>query len=253
MDIEPKNASWTFPCDHVVIGDAAVSLSQLIDCIRDLGAPAGSVLEARMGRLIADRKDYGFFDDPESISEVTPLYPQRIISEIRSGIHDDAIVTCDAGENRLFMTHWFQTLKAGTLLMPASTGAMGYAVPAALAAKLAFPDRRVVAVNGDGGFPMAMNGLITACEEKIPITTIIFNNSRLGWVGNVMGENRISSDFPDVNYADIAKTMGCRGYRIEGPGELEKALVETEDSDVPVVLDVVTSTKFTFRDVSSQF
>jgi len=111
----------------------------------------------------------------------------------------------------------------------------------------------IVNVSGDGGFPMAMNGLITACEEKIPITTVIFNNSRLGWVSSGLGENKISSEFADINYADIAKTMGCLGYRIEGHGELETPPKETEDSDVPVVIDVITSTKFAFRDVSSRF
>lgn len=253
LDIEPKNASWTFPCDHVVIGDAAIALSQISHCIRDIGTPSEEIRNARKARLLANRKEYGFFDDPEFASDETPLLPQRIIAEIRSGIDDDAMVTCDAGENRLFMTHWFQTRKAGTLVSPAATGGMGYAIPAALAAKLAYPSRRAVAVSGDGGFPMAMNGLITACEERIPITAVVFNNSALGWVRSGQGGKRVASEFSDVNFAGIAQSMGCRGYRIEKPGELEKALKETAEGDVPTVMDVVTSKKFTFRDVSSKF
>ena len=253
LDIEPKNAGWTFPCDHVVIGDAAIALSQLSHCIRDISTPSDEIRNERIARISANRKEYGFFDDAEFASDEIPLLPQRIIAEIRSGISDDAIVTCDAGENRLFMTHWFQTRKAGTLVSPAATGGMGYAIPAALAAKLAHPSRRVVAVCGDGGFPMAMNGLITACEERIPITVVVFNNSALGWVRSGQGDKRIASEFSDVNFAGIAQSMGCRGHRIEQPGELEKALKETAESDVPTVLDVVTSRKFTFRDVSSKF
>ena len=253
LDIEPKNAGWTFPCDHVVIGDAAIALSQLSHCIRDISTPSLEIRNERIARISANRQEYGFFDDAEFASDEIPLLPQRIIAEIRSGISDDAIVTCDAGENRLFMTHWFQTRKAGTLVSPAATGGMGYAIPAALAAKLAHPSRRVVAVCGDGGFPMAMNGLITACEERIPITVVVFNNSALGWVRSGQGDKRIASEFSDVNFAGIAQSMGCRGHRIEQPGELEKALKEMVESDVPTVLDVVTSRKFTFRDVSSKF
>jgi len=253
LDIEPKNASWTFPCDHVVIGDAAVALSQLSNCIQNFGTPSDEIRNAREAHLSDNRKEYGFFDDSEFASDEIPLLPQRILAEIRGGIDDDAIVTCDAGENRLFMTHWFQTRRAGTLVSPAATGGMGYAVPAALAAKLVHPSRRVVAVTGDGGFSMSMNGLITACEEKLPITVVVFNNSALGWVRSGQGDKRIASEFSDVNFAGIAESMGCRGHRIEKPGELEKALKETARSDVTTVLDVVTSRKFTFRDVSSRF
>ena len=253
LDIEPKNAGWTFPCDHVVIGDVAVALSQLSDCIRDIGPPSDEALDVQKARLSNKREEYGFFDDAEFTSDQIPLLPQRIVGEIRSGIDDDAIVTCDAGENRLFMIHWFQTRKAGTFVSPAATGGMGYAIPAALAAKLASPSRRVVAVSGDGGFPMSMNGLITACEEEIPITVVIFNNSALGWIRSGQGDKQIASEFSDVNFAGIAQSMGCQGHRIEQPGELEKALKETADSNITTVLDVVTSRKFTFRDVSSKF
>lgn len=253
LDIEPKNAGWTFPCDHVVIGDAAMALSQLSDCIRGIGVPSDEVCNARKAHLLTAREKHGFFDGAESDSNETPLLPQRIIREIRSGIPDDAIVTCDAGENRLFMTHWFQTRRAGSLLSPAATGGLGYAIPAALAAKLASPQSAVVAVTGDGGFAMSMNGLITALEERIPITVVVFNNSALGWVRNSQGDRPVASEFSDVNFADIAQAMGCQGHRIERPGDLERALKEASESDDTTVLDVVTSRRFTYRDVSAKF
>ena len=253
LDIEPKNASWTLPCDHVVIGDAALSLAQLCQAIRELGAPSEATRQARMARHSDKQKEYGFFEDQGFASTETPLLPQRIIAELRNGISDDTIVTCDAGENRLFMTHWFQNRQAGSLVSPAATGGMGYAVPAAMGAKLAHPSRRVVAVCGDGGFTMSMNGMITACEEKLPITVVVFNNSALGWVRSGQKERRIASDFSDTNYAAITESMGCRTYRIEQPGELEKTLQETAGSDVPVVLDVVTSKKTSYLDVTSKF
>ena len=100
---------------------------------------------------------------------------------------------------------------------------------------------------------MAMNGLTTACEEHIPITVVIFDNGILGWVRNAQGDRPIASEFSNMNYANIAQSLGRRGCRIGKPGELEKVIKQATESDVTTVLDVATSTKFTYRDVSSQF
>jgi len=253
IDIEQRNAGWTFPCDQVLIGDAAVTLAQLSESIRDLGAPPDDIQNDRKQFLSEARQKYGFFDNPGFSSNEVPLLPQRIVAEIRNAIANDVIAISDAGENRLFMTHWFQTRKAGTFISPAATGGMGYAIPAALATKLIYPERKVVATTGDGGFAMSMNGLMTACEEKIPIVVVVFNNSALGWVRHGQGDRAIASEFSDMNFAKIAEAIGCRGYRIEQPGQLEKVLAEVVESDEPTVLDVVTSMKTSYRDVSSQF
>jgi len=253
IDVEPKNAGWTFPCKHAIIGDAAVVLSQLTEAIRDMGSPSQKTLVSRKEILRETRLKHGFFNFPEYTSNEVPILPQRLIAEIRKAVADDAFIACDAGENRLFMTHFFQTKRAGTLIMP-GIGAMGYAIPAALAAKLIYPNRQVVAVCGDGGFGMAMNGLITACEQDIPIVTVVFNNSALGWVKHGQQERMdrvIASEFSNVDYAEIARTMGCRGIRVQEPGQLEKALTEALEGNEPAVVDVVTSLKTSFKDVTS--
>ena len=81
---------------------------------------------------------------------------------------ENGIVTCDAGENRILMTHFYQTKAPGGFLQAAGSGPMGFGIPAALAAKLVHPDRPVVAVCGDGGFAMTMNGLMTARRARHP-------------------------------------------------------------------------------------
>jgi acetolactate synthase-1/2/3 large subunit len=251
IDVEPKNVGWTFPCEHGLIGDAAVVLSQLSELIRDMGSPAQEMLSSRKRILVEARREYGFFDVPEFVSDEVPILPQRLIAEIQKAVADDAFITCDAGENRLFMTHFFQTKRAGALVMPAATGGMGYAIPAALAAKLIYPNRQVVAVCGDGGFAMAMNGLITAYEEGIPITTVVFNNSALGWVWHGQGDRTIASKFADLDHAAIARAFGCRGIRVESPGQLKGALAKALSSKEPTVVDVVTSFKLSYKDVMS--
>ncbi|MFB0505658.1 MAG: thiamine pyrophosphate-binding protein [Thermodesulfobacteriota bacterium] len=251
IDIEPRNASWTFPCEHVLIGDASVALSQITEAIRVLGSPSQETLTSRKARVAGARGKHGFFNTPEFASDELPMLPQRIIAEIRKVISDDAIVACDAGENRLFMTHFFQTRRAGTFISPAAIGGMGYAIPAALTAKLLYPERQVIAVCGDGGFAMAMNGLMTAYEEGIAIVTVIFNNRSLGWVMHGQRDRVIASEFADIDHAAIASAMGCCGIRVEEPGQLEEALAEALVSNQPTVLDVVTSRKTSFRNVMS--
>jgi acetolactate synthase I/II/III large subunit len=247
IDVEPKNVSWTYPCDHTVIGDAAQALAQITDAV---GSPNDSVITERAGRLSQMRAEHGFFSDTGYGSDEVPIMPQRLFRELHETIDDDALITCDAGENRLFMVHYFQTKKAGTLLMP-GIGAMGYAVPAALAGKLVDPSRQVIAVSGDGGFSMAINGLMTAVDEEIPIVMVILNNSALGWVKHGQGNRTIASSFAAMNFAEIAKSMGCHGIRVEEVAQLKPALQEALAAGRPTVVDVVTSFKPSFRDVTS--
>lgn len=251
IDIEPKNASWTYPCDHVVIGDAALVLDQLAGAVKGAGAPSDDTVATRKAALDAMREKEGFFANPHYESDNVPIMPPRVFREMQGLIDDDALITCDAGENRLFMTHFFQTKGTGTLLMP-GIGAMGYAVPAALAGKLVDPKRQVIAVSGDGGFSMAMNGIMTARDENIPIVSLILNNSALGWVKHGQGNRTIASTFSEMNFAEIAKSMGVNGIRVEQPGDIAGALREALGSGKPTVVDVVTAFEgLSFRDVTS--
>lgn len=248
LDVEPKNASWSFPNDVTVVGDAALALDQLLAA---LSPPAADAISSRKASLDAARAANAFFDDPGYGSDEAPIMPQRLFKEILAATDADALFTCDAGENRLFMTHFFQTKSAGSLLMP-GIGAMGYAVPAALAGKLVHPDRQVVSISGDGGFGMAVNGVMTAIDEDIPIVMVILNNSALGWVKHGQGNRAIASTFKEMNFAEIAKSMGAEGIRVEDPSEIGAAMRAAFASGRPTVVDVVTSfDKLSFRDVTS--
>jgi acetolactate synthase-1/2/3 large subunit len=246
IDIEPRNASWTFPAEHALIGDAAATLSALISSLSP-----GRSRNGHASRATDAHTRYASFQVDESTSNETPILPQRLIHELQRALPQDAIVTCDAGENRLFMLHYFQTKSRMEYLQPAAVGGMGYAIPAAMAAKLVHPERKAVAVCGDGGFGIAMNGLLTAIEERIPIVVVVFDNGMLGWVRHGQGERPIASNFADFDYAAIARAMGCQAIRVTDPSALSSALAEALDAEVPAVVDVVTSGRVTFRDVTS--
>ncbi len=206
IDIEPRHASWNFPAETVVLGDAARILAQLGAEVRSRGEGRRA---AGVRRVARHRDAHGFFDAPAYTADDRPILPQRVIGELMRGLPENAIVTCDAGENRIMMTHFYQTKAAGGFLQAAGTGPMGFGIPAALAAKLVHPDRPVVAAVGDGGFAMTMNGLMTALEHDIPIVVVVFNNKALGWV--LHGSGPFAAEFNEFDHAAIARAMGCRG------------------------------------------
>jgi acetolactate synthase-1/2/3 large subunit len=245
IDIEPRNASWTFPAEHVLIGDARAALAQLADGLR-ADATRRAAAESRVAAL---RREHGYFDAPSYAADNVPIYPQRVIAAMRRVLPDDAIVTCDAGENRILMTHFYQTRSANGFLQAAGSGPMGFGIPAALAAKLVHPERTVVAVCGDGGFAMTMNGMMTAVEQNIPIVNVVFNNHALGWV--LHGGGPFAAEFQDFDHAEIARAMKCHGVRVTRPGDLEAALREALSCGRPAVVDVVTSLEVSYRDVTS--
>ena len=247
IDIEPRNASWNYPAEHVLIGDAAVVLGQLIEAVGSSGTGRRQQAERRVA---AHRERHGYFNDRAYFADDVPILPQRVIGELQRGLPEDAIVTCDAGENRIMMTHFYQTKSAEGFLQAAGSGPMGFGIPAALGAKLVHPDRPVVAVVGDGGFAMTMNGLMTAVEQDIPIITVVFNNKALGWV--LHGSGPFAAEFNDWDHAAIARALGCRGVRVEDPAGLKPALQDALAAREPTVIDVRTSLKVTFADITSQ-
>jgi acetolactate synthase-1/2/3 large subunit len=246
IDIEPRNASWNYPAEHVLLGDGAAALAAMAG---EIGPDAGRRAAAER-RVAAHRERHGYFNDRAYFADDKPILPQRAIGELMRGLPAEAIVTCDAGENRIMMTHFYQTKRAEGFLQAAGSGPMGFAIPAALAAKLVHPDRPVVAVCGDGGFAMTMNGMMTALEHDIPIITVVFNNNALGWV--LHGSGPFAAEFKDFDHAAIARAMGCRGVRVEEPGALGPALAAALAARAPTVIDVRTSLAVTFADITSE-
>src|SRR6202030_2001236 len=128
--------------------DAAQILGQLVEAVRPR---AEGRREAAARRVAQHRDKHGYFNAPEYRSDDKPILPQRVIGELMRNLPEGGIVTCDAGENRILMTHFYQTKAAGGFLQAAGSGPMGFGIPAAPAAKLVHPVRPVVGVSGDGG------------------------------------------------------------------------------------------------------
>ena len=243
IDVEPLNVSWTFPIDHALIGEAGYVMDRLRQATsRRIGVPAGQ-------RVLDAEADWGELEDAEFTNDAVPLAPQRVIRLLQESFPDDGVICCDAGENRLFMMHWYRPKSANSYLQPAAGGGMGYAVSAALGAKLAAPERPVLAVCGDGGFAMSIHALMTAVQAEIPITVVVFNNNALGWVLHGMGEKAVAAGFDEFDHAAIARATGCEGVRVQSEDDLRQALAGVATRTVPFVIDVPTSLKTSFKDI----
>lgn len=250
IDIEPLNAAWTYPVDVAVIGDARAVMDRMHEVVErrrpPAKSPSGSV------RAAEARRAHDQFRSAGSLSDVAPFDPQRIIALVEECVPDDAVITCDAGENRLFMMQWYRAKPDGDYLQPAAGGGMGYAVPAAMAAKLARPAQTALAVCGDGGFAMSVHALMTAVQEDLPIGVLVFNNGALGWVLHGMGEQAVAARFASFDHAAIARSLGCEGVQVSTADELRHALKRLPETTTPFVIDVPTSLATSFKDVAQQ-
>jgi acetolactate synthase I/II/III large subunit len=246
IDVEPLNVSWTYPIDYPLIGDAGVVMDQLTARLSGAAAVRPSTA---VDRVAAAEASHGELDGAEFTNDAVPIAPQRTVRLLQETFPDDGIITCDAGENRLFMMHWYRPKSASSYLQPAAGGGMGYAVPAAMGAKLACPDRPVLAVCGDGGFAMSIHALMTAVQAAIPITVVVFNNNALGWVLHGMGERAVAAAFDEFDHAAIARSVGCDGVRIDSTEALRTALESVGQRTKPFVIDVPTSLTTSFRDI----
>jgi acetolactate synthase-1/2/3 large subunit len=255
IDVEPLNIGRHFPVAAAIVADAREALRGLIAEATPRLTPASRQAASRRGQHLAELKTlHRYFVEPEQGADDVPLRPERVITELARRLDERALVTMDAGANRLYMTHYFQSRGAGTVYQPSSIGGMGYALPAAMAAKLTAPERDCVAVCGDGGFAMTMNALLTAAQYRIPVVTVVLNNGVLGWVKDGQrrrGDRFIASELGRNDHAKIAEAMGCVGIRVETIKDLVGELDRVKGATDPLVLDVVTTEDAPFWQVQS--
>jgi acetolactate synthase-1/2/3 large subunit len=242
IDAEPLNAGWTYPVDVQLVADAALGLQEL--SARTDGRTADGA-----ARVAAARRRLGWHENLAA-SGTEELRPRRVIQILAEEVPGNSVMTCDAGENRLFMLHDFVVGDGGTLLQPNAGGGMGYAIPAAMAAAV-IGGRPAYAVCGDGGFGMTIHGLMSAIENRLRMTVVVLDNRALGWVLHGQGERPFASTFADFDLAAIATAIGCDACTVSSESELRQALKQAADQTGTSVIIARTSLEDSFLDVAS--
>ena len=240
IDIDDRNAGWTFPIELGLIGDAGSILGQLVAASREAAPATAAGRQDWINGLPGRKANTGFFNDPMMRLDCAPVTPQRLVALLRENLDPATVFALDAGNNRTWMAHFYQSAQAHTFFAPGGTAGMGWGLPAAVALKLVYPDRPVVAVTGDGGYMMTVNALSTAIQYDLPIICIVFNDNALGMVRHHQPEGRrIASEFVETDNAAVARGFGCFGVQVSDSRELPAALRAAQDSGRPAVIDVI--------------
>jgi len=172
----------------------------------------------------------------------TPIHPQYVATLLDDLASEDAIFTCDVGTPTVWAARYLHMNGKRRLLGSFVHGSMANALPQAIGAQTAFPDRQVITLSGDGGLSMLLGDLMSLPQLKLPVKVIVFNNSALAFVEtemNAAGLLTCGTDLVNPNFAKVAEAANIFGVRVEKPEDLRPALIAALQHDGPAVVDVI--------------
>jgi acetolactate synthase-1/2/3 large subunit len=245
VDIDPAEIGKNRFAHVPIVGDAKETIIELIAALKD-EHKAGRTgnYEAWWANLNRLRTEYPLgYDHPTDGS----LSPQYVIERIGAINGPDAIYAAGVGQHQMWAAQFVKYEKPGTWLNSGGLGTMGYAIPAAMGAKVGAPDKTVWAIDGDGCFQMTNQELATCTINNIPIKVGLINNNALGMVRqwqSLFYNNRYSNTDLHTNripdFVKLADAYGCHGLRCETREEVDKTIEKAlELNDAPVVIDFV--------------
>lgn len=238
IDVDPSEINKNVHVDLSLVGDARETLRALIDALKKRYAGTQSYRSSWLTQIEAWRSEH-----PLGYDESAPnIKPEYVIEMLSRYAEEDAIVAVDVGQHQMWAAQYYDFYRPRTWLSSSGLGTMGYGFPAAMGAQLAFPDRQVVAIVGDGGFQMTLNDLATVAQYRVPVKIVILNNRALGMVRQwqeMFFEKRYCDI--DLNYspdfAKLAESYGIRGVRVEHKAGVKEAVRAMLRDREPWVLD----------------
>ena len=220
LDSLPAEIDAAYLPDVELVGDIG-------DSLRLLSAQwTGAAIHAAARRSASASKRSG---RTTRTSDIFPMAPQRILADLRAALDAHDIVISDVGAHKQWVARRFPTYWANTVIISNGLATMGIAVPGAVAAKLAYPERNVVVVTGDGGFMMNMQELETAARLKLPIVTLIWTDESYGvieWKQSQRYGHTFGTRFTNPDFRQLAASLGIAGYKVESADALLPTLRE---------------------------
>jgi acetolactate synthase-1/2/3 large subunit len=234
IDSLPAEIDAYFMPEVELVGDIYHILARLAEECRHVPHQGGStrLREVVLGRLNAAQTD-----------DQWPMQPPRALWEIREALGREDILISDVGLHKLWIGRMYPAYEPNTVLIANGLAGMGFAVPAAVAAKLVHPNRKVVTVNGDGGFLMNSQELETAVRLKTPFVSVIWENRQFGsivWKQDKRFQRHFGTDFANPDFVKLAESFGMPAWRCESVEDFPRYLRQGLDQDVPslVVLPI---------------
>lgn len=258
VHVDPAEIGRNYPVALGVAANPGEVLAQLLAALR--ARASGGAEDARpdapgrrrwLADLAAARGEWERHVAPGRTSDARPIRPERVLADLRGVLPSDGILLSDVGVHHNWIVQEWQANGPRTLLQSWGFASMGFGVAGVLGALLAAPERRSVAVVGDGGFLMLPSAVATAVEYELPAVWLVWNNGgymsiRDQQTGYFGAGRELATSFrtrdgraysPD--YAAMARSMGAEGLRVEAPGDLGPALATALDSGRPAVVEVI--------------
>lgn len=237
VDINPSIMSKRYPATVEIVGDMKEVLTKWNE-----NEARNTVSERPFLKAVQhNMENWNKWMAEDEAKTEEPLAPEAVMAEIRKIAELDTIFSIDVGTSTVWSTRYLHLGQQNEFLTSAWLGTMGCALPGAIAAKRAFPERQTIAITGDGGFSMVMQDFVTAVHYKMPMVVVLLNNQELSFIKyeqQSAGELNYAIDLPNIDYAAFAKACGGSGYHVETRAELETALATAKDEQVPVLIDV---------------
>ena len=242
IDIDPSELGRSYPTKVALHGDAKATVSRLVEALEPVSRAEWT---DRVRQIVQDWRDEVA---PDLHSDAQPIRPERLCQEFTENLPDNAMLVSDTGHAGIWTGAYIDLTRPGQEYMRAA-GSLGWALPAALGAKCAIPDRPVVAFTGDGGFWYHVSELETATRYGINAVIVVNDNRSLNQC-RVGDERVVNANYPgmsadamwqfsDVDLAKVAESMGCFGLRVTDPAQIPAAIEEALAANRPAVVDVV--------------
>lgn len=253
IDDNPWEIGKNFPVECGIQGDVKTSLSELNQAIEE-NIPPGvlSEAESRAAEIAAERAgiDDQFKKQVEAEWDNSPVSISRLMAEIKKVVDPDTIIVDDCWSSSGMLRKTLDLTEHKSFYRARQGGSIGWGLPGALGVKLGSPDKKVLAVSGDGSASWSMQSLWNAARYKIPVTYVITNNATYRQVKMVrkliLGDYPLNEqhdgmeiDEPVIDFSQLAESMGVKGVRVERPEDLGQALKTAMDSGEPRLVEVV--------------
>ena len=241
VDVDPTSIKKNVRVDLPIVGDLLDVLKKMNKALgekKDEVALANQAHQPWLEDIAVWRKQH-----PMSYKEAKgEIKPQLVIEKLRELSNDDAIVTTEVGQHQMWTAQFFDFIQPRTFLSSGGLGTMGYGLPAALGAQVAFPDRQVIDVSGDGSFQMNSQELATLVQYRLPVKIVILNNNFLGMVRQwqqLFFDKRYSQTCMElpIDFTKLAEAYGATGLRATKPEEVEAVIKKAFATPGPVIME----------------
>ena len=239
IDIKPERLGRRAKVDIGLCGDVKLSIQSLLRMLNP--KTDDSFLLKQLKRYEGVKKALAAYTEDKG--DVNKIHPEYVMSEIDKLSSDDAVFTVDTGMTCVWGARYLQATGKRHMLGSFNHGSMANALPQAIGAALAYPDRQVVALCGDGGLSMTLGDLETVVQYKLPIKIIVFNNRSLGMVKLEMEVDGLpdwQTNMLNPDFAQVAEAMGMTGFNVSDPEEVLTTLLNAFELDGPVLVNIMT-------------